>query len=170
MNEPLRPFHREACGEVAAAPAAVFGFLDDHRRLAAHMASASPMLAGGAMRVETDERGGRGLGARIRLSGSVLGLRLRVEETVTEYEPPWRKTWETEGEPALLVIGPYRMGLELQASAQATRLRVWIDYALPRGALRRMLGRCLGALYAQWCTRQMLRGCQQHFLSPAVAR
>jgi len=63
----------------------------------------------------------------------------------------------TTTEPKLLVIGRYRMGVELAQIAETVRLRVWIDYDLPTGWFTRLLGRLLGGLYAQWCLDQMLR-------------
>lgn len=47
----------------------------------------------------------RAVGSLIRVSGRVLGMKLLVEEMVTERILPWRKTWEARGEPQLLVIG-----------------------------------------------------------------
>lgn len=101
MSEPVRqasadgrpdgrgyPFHFEASTEVSGLQRAVFDSLDDHRRLAAHMQSTSLMTAGASMAVHLDERRGQPVGSRIRLSGRVLGMALRVDEVVTEYEPP----------------------------------------------------------------------------------
>ena len=45
------------------------------------------------------------------MNGRILGLKLSLDEVVTERDPPARKVWETVGVPRLLVIGPYRMGL-----------------------------------------------------------
>ena len=60
-------------------------------------------------------------------------------------------------EPKLLVIGRYRMGVELTPIAQTVQPRVWIEYDLPTGWFTRLLGRLLGGFYAQWCLDQMLR-------------
>jgi hypothetical protein len=83
---------------------------------------------------------------------------------VTECAPPRRKVWETVGTPRLLVIGPYRMGFEVSPEGAAgSRLRVFIDYALPTGAPARWLGRALGGAYARWCTHRMVRDAVSHF-------
>jgi hypothetical protein len=149
------PRHVESVIETGLAPAEAFARLDDHRRLAAHMQSRSPMLAGSSMRIETDAQQGRGIGSRIRLSGQVLGLELFVEEAVVEYLPPRRKVWQTTGEPRLLVIGRYRMGFEVQPCGVGSRVGLWIDYELPRVGVA-WLGRRLGRFYARWCTSRML--------------
>ena len=74
---------------------------------------------------------------------------------VTERVPPLRKTWETRGEPRLLVIGAYRMGFTIAAQGARSQLVVFIDYQLlPRG-FARGLARLFGRTYAAWCTRRM---------------
>jgi hypothetical protein len=151
------PFHREASTTVESTAAKVFAALDDHKRLAGHMSKPSLMMAGTKMTIETDPLEGKALGSEIRLRGRVLGIPIYVVEKVVEYAIPLRKVWQTTTEPRLLVIGAYRMGVELTPKAQAVQLRVWIDYDLPTGWFSHLLGRLLGGLYAQWCLDQMLR-------------
>lgn len=160
MNPAARafPLHEEASADVAATASQVFAQLDDHRNLSGHMEASSPMMAGSSMRIETDAQGGRAVGSHIRLAGRVLGMTLSVDEAVTEHDPPRRKAWQTLGEPRLLVIGGYRMGFDVLPLVQGSRVRLWIDYALPQHGVGRWLGRLLGGVYARWCTRQMLRG------------
>ncbi|MBT9508636.1 SRPBCC family protein [Rhodoferax sp.] len=162
MN-PRYQFHREATADIAARPQTVFDLLDDHKRLAGHMEKPSLMMAGGTMQIETDKRRGQAVGSQIRVKGRVLGIPLSVEETVIEYEPPLRKTWETSAEPKLLVIGRYRMGFDLTPHADKTRLRVWIDYVLPDGVLARWLGRLLSNVYANWCVSRMIGDAKKAF-------
>lgn len=133
----------------------VFDFVDDHSRLSSHMTRRSWMMGGGVMSIETDAGQGRVVGSKLKLHGTVFGIRLAVEEIVTERTPPFRKFWETIGEPALLVIGSYRMGVELEEHGAQSRLRVSIDYALPRSRAPRWLARILANRYAGWCTRRM---------------
>lgn len=162
MNAPF-PLHREALAEIAADSGAVFAVLDDHRRLSAHMEKPSLMLAGATMTTELDSLRGQAVGSVIRMKGRILGMSLQVEEVVTHYEPPVRKTWETRGQPRLLVIGRYQMGFELSPVATATRLRVWIDYSLPSGRAGRWLGKRLGQVYADWCVTRMVRDAVKFF-------
>ena len=105
-NQTLPPHHFETQVEIDAPPVEVFDFLDDHRRLSAHMTEPSWQMAGSSMTIVMDTNQGRALGSRITLSGRILGLSLEVEEVVTKYDPPHSKTWETVGTPRLLVIGP----------------------------------------------------------------
>ena len=149
------PRHHRSEVDVDAQAQVLFAHLDDHRRLAGHMEKPSLMMAGATMRVETDALQGQALGSVIRITGRVLGVNLAVEEAVTERVPPLRKTWETRGEPRLLVIGSYRMGFSISAEKDGSRLVVFIDYQLPPRGFARGLGLLLGGSYAGWCTRRM---------------
>ena len=148
---------------IPATPADVFAFLDGHARLVSHMGKGSLAMGGGSMAIEFDEGQGRVVGSKLRLVGTAFGIRLSVEEVVIERAPPHRKSWETVGEPRLLVIGPYRMGFVVEDLEQASRLTVFIDYELPRRAPWRWLGRLLGRAYARWCTERMTGDAAEHF-------
>jgi hypothetical protein len=154
------PKHHASEVSVAARPEELFALLDDHARLARHMEKPSLMTAGGVFRVETDALRGRAVGSVIRMAGSVLGIGLRVEEIVTEYNPPLSKTWETRGEPRLLVVGAYRMGFTVAPTDGGSLLTVFIDYQLPERGVGRLLGQLFGRAYARWCTRRMAQDAQ----------
>ena len=117
------------------------------------------------MQVEFDAARGQNVGSLIRLSGEILGVTLAVEEIVTERTPPRRKVWETTGVPRLLVIGRYRMDFEIAPREAGSQVTVFIDYALPEGALTRRLGYVLGGYYARWCTEGMVGDVVRHFAS-----
>jgi hypothetical protein len=56
----------------------------------------------------------------------------------------------------LLVIGRYRMGVEITPQQAGSLLRVILDYDLPEHTiLEKWAGRLLSEYYARWCTRQM---------------
>ena len=143
--------------EIAATAAEVFAELDDHERLSAHMMRSSWMMGGSAMQFEFDPGRGHEVGSVIRMSGKVAGVRLFVEEVVTERVPPYRKTWQTVGSPKLLVIGRYRMGFELEETGVVTRTALFIEYDDPPPPWR-IAGKLLGGSYARWCVRNMLTG------------
>lgn len=68
--------------------------------------------------------------------------------------------------PRLLVVGAYRMGFDIESRPGGSRLRVFIDYALPERM--RWLGWLLGAYYARWCTRQMVDDAERQFAAARV--
>ena len=149
--------------QVRAPPGDVFAFLDEHARLTSHMGKRSLAMGGGSMAVEFDEGRGKVVGSKLRLVGTAFGIRLGVEEVVIERVPPHRKSWETVGEPRLLVIGPYRMGFIIENLGQTSQVTVFIDYELPRRAPWRWLGKMLGRAYARWCTERMAGDAAAHF-------
>jgi hypothetical protein len=160
------PFHHQSQVDIDIDAASLFSHLDDHRRLIGHMEKPSLMMAGAVMQVETDAFRGQTVGSVIRITGRVLGMRLAVEEVVSERAPPSHKTWETRGEPRLLVIGAYRMGFTISPHADRSRLVVFIDYQLPPRGLSNGLGRLFGRAYAAWCTRRMTSDAQAAALRP----
>ena len=151
------PYHFESSAEVPAPPAALFAEIDDPSRLGEHMTTSSFMMAGSKMTYSYDEAGGKAVGSKIRMSGSMLGFDLGLEEIVTERVPPFRKVWETIGDPRLLVIGSYRMGFEITPLVGGSRLKLFIDWREP-SAPWRWLSRLLGPAYARWCTESMAKG------------
>jgi len=155
--------HYEASALVQALMDEVFTYVDDPTRLSSHMSKSSWMMGRGQMEIELDSGRGQNVGSRIRLAGKVFGLRLSLEEVVTERNPPHRKVWETTGTPKLLVIGHYRMGFEIGSQDIASLLRVYIDYSLPHGVLTRWLGYLFGPVYARWCTRRLVKDTVKHF-------
>jgi hypothetical protein len=157
------PFHFEARAVVHAAADALFARLDDPNLLSAHMTQSSLMMAGSRMSIELDTANGRAIGAVIRMSGRFMGIPLSLEETVTERVPPRRKVWETTGTPKLVVIGSYRMGYDIVPQGPSSELRVFIDYALPKGLGGHWLGRIFGLLYARWCTQRVARDAAEYF-------
>lgn len=162
------PHHRESKRKVRASADALFEYLDDHDRLSGHMSQSSWMMAGSRMTVVYDADRGRAVGSHIALKGRALGIALSVEEVVTERTPPIRKIWETLGTPKLLVIGPYRMGFEIEPADGVSALCIFIDYALPEGRLSGWLGRALGHVYARWCTDQMAENAARGFSKDAT--
>ncbi len=49
------------------------------------------------------------------MTGTILGMRLCVEEAILERRPPSRKVWETTDSPRLLIVGSYPMGFDIEA-------------------------------------------------------
>jgi uncharacterized membrane protein len=149
------------------APAeAAFAYLDDFRKLSAHMESSSTMMVGSSMTIATDELGGRAVGSRVRMHGRMLGMSLSLEEVVTQREPPLAKAWQTV-DAKLLVIGQYRLGFRIEPAGARSGLRVFIDYRLPDTWPGRWLGRLFGGLYARWCTERMARDAERYFSAAA---
>lgn len=149
---------------IPASPPEIFGYINDHARFSSHMSKSSLMMGGGKMETKTDEGKGQRVGSHIQMSGKVCGLNLFLDEVVTQYEPPFKKVWETVGQPNLLVIGGYQMGVEISPQDSNSGFKVFINYELPQK--HKWLGSLFGATYAKWCVEQMLAGVQSHFNHP----
>ena len=162
MSDRSFPFHNESTALTKAPVDRVFAHLDDPKALAAHM--------GSRMSIDVDAADGRAVGSKISMQGRMMGIALSLEEVVTERQAPSRKVWETIGTPKLLVIAHYRMGFELTPKGDLSLVRVFIDYSLPVNAPTSWLGYCLGAVYARWCTKQMVSGAARHFASSTIAK
>ncbi|MDR7031099.1 SRPBCC family protein [Rhizobium rosettiformans] len=165
-------YQRSASSTVALSALAerVFELLDNPTFLGAHMEEPSVMVLGASMKYNLDEAEGRAVGSVIRMTGSILGLGLSVEEVVTERHPPLLKTWETRRTVRLLVIGPYRMAVRISPAGSGCSLNVRIDYNLPTRFPYRLLGRLLGGFYANWCVTKITAGAIAHFRSVQPTR
>ena len=161
MNKTARHYEENAFMPIA--PATLFAYVDDHSRLSSHMNRPSWMMGGGRMDVQVDEGKGQVVGSHIRLNGKILGINLFLDEVIVQHDPPHWKAWQTVGDLRLLVIGHYRMGFEIIAENEGSRLKVFIDYELPATLSMRWLGYLFGGMYTKWCVRQMLQSARQRF-------
>lgn len=150
---------------VPACATEIFTYADEQSRLSSHMSKSSWMMAGGRMEVTTDEGHGQKIGSHIRLKGKILGINLFLDEVITRHDPPYHKTWETVGDINLLVIGHYKMGLDIEPENSNSRLEVFIDYRLPESFTTRWLGYLFGGMYAKWCVKQMIKSVSEYFVS-----
>lgn len=161
------PLHYESAVTLNASPETAFAYLDDFRKLSAHMEKSSAMTMGSKMRITTDALDGRAVGSRVRMGGKMLGMTLSLEEVVTERQPPFKKAWQTV-DAKLLVIGQYQLGFVLSPSGDRSLLRVFIDYELPHQGFARWLGKLFGKTYARWCVERMVNDAAAHFGSATV--
>ncbi|MBI4133801.1 MAG: SRPBCC family protein [Candidatus Terrybacteria bacterium] len=155
--------HYEERVAISTTPEEVFAYVDDHTRFSSHMTKPSWMMGGGHMDVSVDAGRGQQVGSHIRLRGKAFGFPLFLDEVITRHEPPRRKSWETVGAPKLLVVGKYRMDVEVVPQEGASGLRVAIDYDLP--PTKTWLGKLFGQAYAKWCVRKILNDARERFLS-----
>jgi hypothetical protein len=156
------PLHYEISVRLDVTPATAFAYLDDFRRLSAHMEKASAMMLGSRMRITCDEGEGRAIGSNIHMEGRLFGIAISLDEVVTRRHPPWEKAWKTV-RTKLVVIGRYVLGFQLSSDGAGSGLRVHIDYELPDGGSARWLAKWLGEAYARWCVRRMTRDAVRHF-------
>lgn len=153
--------HYQDSALISASAEEVFAYIDNHANFSSHMNNSSWMMGGGKMDTQMDEKMGQAVGSHIKMSGSVFGIKLFLDEGVTQHQPPKLKVWETVGDINLLVIGQYQMKVEIIPNNNQSQLTVSIDYNLPDKNI--WLGKLFGGFYAKWCVQQMLQGTKDHF-------
>jgi hypothetical protein len=110
---PTMPRSAKANVRIEALAETIFDYLDDHRKLGAHMSQSSWMMLGSTMNYEFDAAQARSGASRFGLHGRIMRIPMSVEQVVAIRTPPGLKVWETIGAPNLWVIGHYRMGFEI---------------------------------------------------------
>ena len=120
-------------------------------------------MMGTSMKTIVDEGRGQTIGSHIRMNAKIMGVKLLLDEIVTERQPPFHKVWETVGRQKLVVIDCYRLGFDITQRDKSSELRVFIDYDLPATPLSRGLGLMLGKFYAKWCVQQMVNDMRKYF-------
>lgn len=161
MAEALR--HYEESKVISAPPKEVFEFVDNPLNLSKHMEEPKPEMLWGWMKNTPDEKGGREVGSVMKVNGNVLGINIALVEKVIQREVPFNKAWQTFNGINLMVIGHYTMGFEIEPEEDSSKLRVYIDYELPKSKKARLLGHLFGNMYARWCVNQMLTDTDKHF-------
>ena len=159
MNKKMQHFENSAI--IPASAEKVFAFADNPANFSSHMNESSWMMGGGSMNTHTDEKKFQELGSHLQMEGTVFGIKLFLDEVVTKHDPPFRKEWQTVGNINLVVIGHYSLGFEIKP--EENRLKVYIDYELPKSLKTLWLGKLFGGFYARWCVGQMLNGVKEHF-------
>lgn len=151
--------HEERQSSIAVAPEVLFDHLDDPAQFGRHMAKPSLMMLGGSMSYVLDSAGGRAVGSRITMTGSVMGFKLAVDEVVVVHAPPREKVWETVGSPQLIVLRAYRMGFRITHELLGSNLVSFIDYVPSNG-----FG-WLARIYARWCVDSIITDAETSFSS-----
>ena len=153
--------HYEESALIHAEAKEIFSYVDDHANFSSHMNKPSWMMGGSQMNTSVDAGLGQEVGSHIRMNGKVFGITLFLDEVVTHREPPRVKIWETVGTPRLIVIGHYRMKVEIEPQENGSLLGVSIDYNMP--TMNAWLGKLFGGYYAKWCVQQMIKGVHSYF-------
>ena len=148
---------------ISEAPQEVFDYVDDHVNFSSHMNKSSWMMGGGKMETRMDEGMGQKIDSHIRMNGKVFGIELSLDEVITEHESPFKKTWQTVGNPKLIIIGHYKMGLKIKPDGNNSIITVFINYDLPKSPVTHLLGILFASIYAKWCVNQMITSVKTHF-------
>lgn len=84
-------------------PEKVFTQMDDFSKTEMHM-SESSMMMGSKLKLEQLSANPTGVGSKYRWYGKMIGMTLDFCETVTKWQPPILKEWETVGEAKIIIM------------------------------------------------------------------
>jgi len=149
--------------EILAPPEKVFAHMDDINNVGWHMSGeiSTPMM-GSRLNLETiNDR--KGAGATYKWKGSVMGMAIGIEETITKWTRNKEKTWQTIGKPKMIVMSEYTMHLLLTPTERGTKVLFEIDYSLPRTPWGWIMGILLARKYAKWCLRRACEDAKRAF-------
>ena len=142
-------------------PDIVFQCLDNLGVTGMHMTQSSIMMMGSKLELKFITKSHTGLGTRYRWTGKMMGIRMDFTVEVTKWVPGREKTWETIGNPRLIIYSWYQMHLLLTNDAGGTTAALSISYKKPEGAFNRILSFLFADWYCRWCLKRMLEDCRE---------
>jgi hypothetical protein len=150
---------------IHAPPEKVFSQMDDFSKTGMHMGESSMMMMGSKLKLEQLSSNATGVGSSYRWHGKVLGFTIDFRETVTEWQPPEHKKWETVGEAKIVIMSWYRMWFEIRRCEPGTLVKLFISYVPPKNWLFKCLSFLFAGLYCNWCLKNMLMDTKKAFAS-----
>ncbi|MBB1286855.1 SRPBCC family protein [Flavisolibacter sp. BT320] len=94
---------------IPAPPQKVFEQMDDFSKTGMHMGESSMLMMGSKLTLEQLSQNATCVGASYRWHGKIMGLAIDFAETVTEWQPPERKEWQTIGKAKIIIMSWYKM-------------------------------------------------------------
>ena len=134
----------------------VFDCLDSLGITGAHMTQSSAMMMGSKLKLAFLTENHTGLGCIYRWSGKMMGLKMDFVVEVTKWVQNKEKTWETIGEPKLIIYAGYRMNLLVMQVKNGTQADLSISYESPKRFFNKILCFLFADSYCRWCLNKML--------------
>ncbi len=130
--------------------------MDDFSKTGMHMSESSMMMMGSKLNLEQHSKMPTGVGAKYRWYGKMLGMTIDLYETVTKWQPPKLKEWETIGEAKIIIMSWYRMWFEISPAENGTIAKLSIRYLPPKQWFYKILSFFFAGWYCNWCLNNML--------------
>jgi hypothetical protein len=141
-------------------PEKVFLCLDDLGVTGMHMTKSSMPMMGGKLNLEFITPHHSGLGSKYRWTGNVMWMEMDFTVEVTKWISGKEKTWETIGDPKVIIYSWYRMYLKISEDCNITTAELSISYEKPKGWFNKVICFLLGDWYCRWCLKHMLGECK----------
>jgi hypothetical protein len=129
--------------------------MDNFSKTGMHMSESSMMMMGSKLKLAQLSTNANGVGASYRWYGKLMGMTMDFSETVTKWQPPKLKEWETIGEAKLLSCHGIACGLKL------LRLKTEQSQNFQSAICRqswyfKILSFIFAKWYCNWCLNNML--------------
>jgi hypothetical protein len=141
---------------IHSTPGKVFTLMDDFSKTGMHMGENSMMMMGSKLKLEQLSTNATGVGASYRWYGKMIGMTIEFSETVTIWQPPKIKEWETVGEAQIIIMSWYRMWFEIASAENGTIAKLSISYRQPKEWFYKILSFFFARWYCNWCLNNML--------------
>ena len=130
--------------------------MDDFSKTGMHMNESSMMMMGSKLKLEQLSTNPGGIGAKYRWYGKMMGMTINFSETVTKWQTPLLKEWETIGEANIIVMSWYRMWFEITPTENGTLAKISISYLQPKQWFYKILSFFFANIYCNWCLKNIL--------------
>ncbi len=148
-------------------PDIVFECLDNLGVTGMHMTKSSTMMMGSKLDLKFLTENHTGLGTKYRWTGKMVGIKMDFTVEVTKWMPGEEKTWETIGDPKLIIYSWYQMHLLLTKIPNGTIAKLSISYERPSGFFYNLISFLFADWYCRWCLKNMLDDCKKTLLKKA---
>ena len=157
----MKTFQKEI--NIYSTPEKIFQQMDDFSKTGMHMIESSMMMMGSKLKLELLSPRSFGVGAKYRWYGKMLGMKMDFSETVTKWQPPSLKEWETVGEAKMIIMSWYRMWFEITPFDSGTITKLYISFLPPKEWSYKILSFFFAKWYCNWCLTNMLNDTKKHF-------
>lgn len=113
---------------VSASPERVFAFLDDPRKVGAHMQGGG---MGVRLQFETLSENFTGVGATHRWHGKAVGMKIDYTTVVEKWTMNKERASHTIGTPKMVIMSGFKMRWNLVPANGGTRIDIDFEYTLP---------------------------------------
>jgi len=141
---------------IHSTPEKVFVQMDDFSKTGMHMTESSMMMMGSKLKLEQLSSNTTGLGAKYRWYGKMMGMTIDFSETVTKWQTPKLKEWETVGEAKIIIMSWYRMWFEITTVENGANAKISISYLPPNEWYYKILSFLFAKWYCNCCLNNML--------------
>ena len=141
---------------IHSTPEKVFAQMDDFSKTGMHMSEPSMIMMESKLKLEQLSINSTGVGAKYRWYGKMMGMTMDFSETVTKWQSPKIKEWETVGEAKMIIMSWYRMWFEISAAVNGAIAKISIQYLPPKQWYYKILSFFFANWYCNWCLNNML--------------